>query len=444
MNLRKSFLLFSSLMLVGCVNHNPVLSSSPIQSSTEETKDETKDYEIKDFFFQLNSNNELCLHVKGQFSPYYVIHSLSFVIDNTQDNTIDRSTLPVAYDSTHGFEFIFPLSSLEKERAWYNLYFLINGNEKFELQVQDISNKQFHAQFDYEISTTEIYSFYFENWEGNLKLVFLKKDSLSTTYYSLSYQIETIEDQEYLYVHLKGNSQHKNLKMILDGNNRKETTTILLDEKGNFDAFLRVDDILVEKNQYRILMEYELQSGSLFQEEINDYNLANSASLQGICYRLNLYVFKATKTGKKIYYRLCNCPDNFSMDYVGLYLSSGVKLKFSGTVRLFPSGLYSLHIKGIDKGQDYVYLIYPNFVSSTGYLEATLDLSQMPLFNSYQKESTIGQLELFHDTLRLNQFWANEWSHRKDDLGPVEDKTYRYQILSNSDDGTYYLTKEEK
>ena len=432
----------SSLFLWGCFVNNPISSSTPSSTSYPIPKEEERDFTINQF--ALEDDEEVKLHIKGHFSEKEEIHSLSFVIDNTQESSIDRHSQVVDFDSNREFEITFPLIDLRKNRSWYNLYFLINDNVRRDINLLDITEKQYLGFLSHEESDVDVIEYYFEEWESDVKLVFAKKDHLKTTYYSLFYSIDTVDQKEELYLHVTGNSQHESLRLILQGKEIRTSDIIAKDMNGNFDAALRVDDLLVDKNLYVIKMQYQLENQTLYEEEINDYNLANSHKLQGICYRLNLYVFKATKTGKKVYYRLCNCPDNFAMDYVGLSIDDGAKLTISGTARLFPSGTYTLHISALNNNQDYVFYISPLNISSYGYIQATFDLSKMPLFDSYDVNSTKGQLQIYHDTLRLNQFWSEEWSHRKDDIGPIEDSQYRYKLVTNSNDKTYYLTKTKK
>ncbi|MCR4698768.1 MAG: hypothetical protein K5762_05325, partial [Bacilli bacterium] len=390
-----------------------------------------------------NEEKKVVLSLKGQLLSESLISYSSFVIDNTQDDNKDSITTPFPLmDSS--FSISIDVTKLNKEGAWYNLYFLINTSQKIYITTEDISPKQLASVMEYTLEDQSKNEYSFEVWNDNVKLVFHEKDNRLTTFYSMNYEIRTENANEYLYFHLRGYNEHENLKLILDGVNSKETDDVLIDGQGNFDIYLRVDDILKDKNTYAIKIEYTLESGSLHTETITNYSLSDTDHLEGICYQSNLYIFRAEITGKKIYYYLSNCPDSFAMDSVSLIQQDGVKLQFSGTVRLFASGFYSFHIRGILQGNDYIKLIGLHDVSSTGYINFTVSLDDMPEYNSLSVTHSNGQLEVYHDTLRLNQFWPGEWSHRKDELGPVEDQTHIYQISDNTYGNAYGITKRPK
>ena len=442
--MKKCVCLFSllAMFLTGCQTDNPI--SSGIEISSPEDKPITEDeLTLVDFALKKNEEGKVLLSLTGQLLLPELHESSTFVIDNTQDDSKD--SLSISFDlHDNSFDFALDVTTLRKEGAWYNLYFRISDTKSIYISTGDISPRQLSGICDYLVSEEKSYEYSFEVWNDNVKLVYREKDNLLTTYYSMNYEVRSQHATEYLYFHLKGYNQHENLKLILDGVDKKETEEIIQDEQGNFDVYLRVDDILKDKNRYAIKMEYTLQSGSIHQETITNYSLSDHERLEGICYQSDLYVFRAEITGRKIYYYLSNCPDSFAMDHVSLFQQNGVKLKISGTVRLFSSGFYTFRIRWIDNGNDYIRLIGLDEISSSGYLSAIIDLSDMPEFDRLSTSSEMGQLEIYHDTLRLNQFWPGEWSHRNDDIGPVEDQNYIYTISDQTYGNAYGIIKRPK
>jgi hypothetical protein len=438
------FVSFLALLLTGCQTDNPISSGEDNLSSVEEEIiPEEEPLKLYEFALKENEDQKVVLYLKGELYFDGKVSSSSFIIDNTQDDIKDSISTDFTLNHS-AFAIEVDVTTLKKEGAWYNLYFWINENKSIYISKDDISQKQLSSVMDYQKTKQSKNEYCFEIWNDNVKLVYHEKDNKLTTFYSMNYEIKSENANEYLYFHLKGYNEHDDLKLILDGLNKKETEDFIYDENHNFDVYLRVDDILEEKNRYAIKIEYTLESGALHQETITNYSLSDNDHLPGICYKSNLYVFRAEITGRKVYYYLSNCPDSFAMDSVSLIQQDGVKLKFTGTVRLFASGFYTFHIRGIVQGQDYIKMIGLNDLSASGYVTFTVDLSDMPEFNSLNTASYNGQLEVYHETLRLNQFWPGEWSHRKDELGPVEDQTHIYTISDNTYGNAYGISKVKK
>ena len=348
------FVSLLALLLTGCQTDNPISSGEDNLSSVEEEIiSEEEPLKLYEFALKENEDQKVVLYLKGELYFDGKVSSSSFIIDNTQDDIKDSISTDFTLNHS-AFAIEVDVTTLKKEGAWYNLYFWINENKSIYISKDDISQKQLSSVMDYQKTKQSKNEYCFEIWNDNVKLVYREKDNLLTTYYSMNYEVRSQHATEYLYFHLKGYNQHENLKLILDGVDKKETEEIIQDEQGNFDVYLRVDDILKDKNRYAIKMEYTLQSGSIHQETITNYSLSDHERLEGICYQSDLYVFRAEITGRKIYYYLSNCPDSFTMDHVSLFQQNGVKLRISGTVRLFSSGFYTFRIRWIDNGNDYI------------------------------------------------------------------------------------------
>ena len=256
----------------------------------------------------------------------------------------------------------------------------------------------------------------------------------------MNYEIIKKDSRQELYFHLRGYNEHTNLRLRLVGKTIRESNEASL---GEFDLCVRVDDLLKKKSDpYSVSVVYQLSDGTDWKESITSKNLSNHSDLEGVSFKGDIYVFRAEKIGKGIYYSLSFNSDTFSMDTLVLYRSTGATLYFSGSSHYYPEGNYYLHIEKANEGKDAIILIPRNFISLSGYIKFSTRLNNIQ-FPEEDTDEFSGRLSVYHDNILLNYFWPETWSHRQDRLEKIDDDEYEYEIKDDNSKSNYCLKKRK-
>ena len=327
--------------------------------------------------------------------------------------------------------------------TWYNIYLIPNqekATSKFPININDLPTSTFYDTLSFKKSSLIDYVYSFEEYNNNLKILFQKRDQKKTVFSSMCYETVKKDSRQELYFHLRGYNEHTNLRLRLTGTETRVSTEASL---GEFDLAVRVDDILNKTSDpYSISVEYRLSDGTDWQESITSKNLSNHTDLEGVSFKGDIYVFRAERIGKGIYYSLSFNSDTFSMDTIALYRNSGATLYFSGSSHYYPEGNYYLHIEKGNEGEDAVILIPRNSINITGYIRFSTELDGIH-FPKDDEDEFLGRLSVYHDNTLLNHFWPGTWSHRQDRTDRIDDNGYEYEITDDNSRSAYCLKKRK-
>jgi len=444
MKFRKSLLvLASSVILSGCA---ALPSSSETSNSGSASDQQPSQDEVIFSSVSLQLKDGLpYLSVFGTIPDIIDFYNPYLRIDNTQNDSTDSITQELIIHD-YDFSVVIDLSNLRKKGSWYNIFLVFDASaptQKYEINADSLSEIEFNNSILYPtgiIGEDTIYrKYYFETWDGFLKVLFETRDNKVTSFYSLNYETQISEKENGLYVVLKGIDQHENGVFKLTYGSSEYISYPLFSKDNVFTVSLRVDSFLFQTMKYQVSYEYQLADGSTVKERIGNKNLSDYRGIHGFCYQQELYVFSAEKVGSWVYYNASHNIDDFAMDHLALVVDEGIFLEFSGVAKMYWNSGMSLAIsKGKQGTSDFSYSLNPLAIDSTGYIQALVPLTDLDEINYPSNE--IGLLKLYNQQLFLGEFWS-EWTHFYDNLGPVNYGSYTYEIVKNSD-SSYSISKK--
>ena len=382
------------------------------------------------------------LSISGEFGKDFLFINPLFQINSNQDGKTEAIEKEPETDG-NDFSVRIPLSGMSYSNTWYNIYLIPVQEEpssRLPININTLSVSPLYDTLSLNKSDRIDYVYSFEEYNNNLKVLFQKKDKKKTIFSSMNYEIIKKDSRQELYFHLRGYNEHTNLRLRLVGKTIRESNEASL---GEFDLCVRVDDLLKKKSDpYSVSVVYQLSDGTDWKESITSKNLSNHSDLEGVSFKGDIYVFRAEKIGKGIYYSLSFNSDTFSMDTLVLYRSTGATLYFSGSSHYYPEGNYYLHIEKANEGKDAIILIPRNFISLSGYIKFSTRLNNIQ-FPEEDMDEFSGRLSVYHDNILLNYFWPETWSHRQDRLEKIDDDEYEYEIKDDNSKSNYCLKKRK-